>query len=238
MFWLGACAPKLSKDLPKSESYAFQPSREGILAQVAGNISVKFGKDKSGFLAVPKNDEALKWRLALVDHAQHSIDAQYFIWQGDEAGVLLAMRLLRAAERGVRVRLLIDDIKLPGKARAIPILDSHPNFEIRVFNPWEKRGGYLGGGFEFLGRMKHLNHRMHNKLFVVDNHFAIVGGRNIGNEYFGLSKKKIGAILTCSVWVLSLKKFQSPSTYTGTVNGRTRGRVMDWANPWKENSKS
>jgi len=189
MFGLISCAKRIPKDYPRTASYSFEPSPDSQLAKIARDITDTFGPDKSGFLTLDRNDEALSWRLALADHAKYSIDAQYFIWHGDESGALLMLRLFDAADRGVRVRILVDDLLLPGREKGIAILTQHPNVEIRVFNPWEGRGTSVGKGVEFLGSMKRLNHRMHNKLFVVDNRFAIVGGRNIGNEYFGLSEK-------------------------------------------------
>jgi putative cardiolipin synthase len=189
IFGLISCGKNIPKDYPRTASYSFEPSPDSQLAQIAKKINDKFGQDKSGFLALDKNEEALKWRLALADHAKYSIDAQYFIWHGDESGLLLLHRLVDAADRGVRVRILVDDLLLPGHEEGIAILTSHPNIEIRVFNPWEGRGTSVGKGVEFLGSMTRLNQRMHNKLFVADNRFAIVGGRNIGNEYYGLSTK-------------------------------------------------
>ena len=189
LFGLISCVKRIPRDYPRAASYSFEPGPDSQLAQTARDIADKFGPDKSGFLSMDRNEEALNWRLALADHAQHSIDVQYFIWHMDESGSLLMLRLLDAANRGVRVRLLVDDLLLPGHEKGVSALVRHPNFEVRVFNPWEGRGGAVGKGVEFLGSMKRLNHRMHNKLFVADNRFAIVGGRNIGNEYFGLSKK-------------------------------------------------
>lgn len=127
--------------------------------------------------------------LTLNDHATVSIDAQYFIWQADAVGRLLFDRLLKAADRGVRVRLLVDDLIFTPKDRNIAAICQHPNFDIKIFNPGRVRDSTLGAIGEFLLYFKELNRRMHNKLFVVDNRLAIVGGRNIGNEYFGLSKK-------------------------------------------------
>ena len=184
-----ACAP-LPKDYPRSESYAFKPSTDGELARLAQEIETQYGESISGFFLLDRNDEALKWRLLLADLAQHSIDIQYFIWKGDESSVLLGDRLLRAADRGVRIRMLIDDLLLLGGDRSIAALNQHPHIEIRIFNPWEGgRGSSLMRGFEFMFHVKRLNHRMHNKLMVADNRVAIVGGRNIGNEYFGLSEE-------------------------------------------------
>ena len=174
---------------PQPETRFLPPSTSGILAEVAKDISEIHGPKRSAFILLSQNKDALDWRLALADHATTSIDAQYFIWQSDEASTLLFDRLLRAADRGVRVRLLVDDIFLAAKDSQIAAISSHPNFDIKIFNPWYVRKSFIGAMGEFLLFFKERNRRMHNKLFVVDGRMAIVGGRNIGNEYFGLSKK-------------------------------------------------
>jgi putative cardiolipin synthase len=162
---------------------------QGVLAEFASRFAAKYGPDTSGFAVLEENREALLWRLALVDEAQQSIDAQYFIWQNDEAGNLLFDRLMKAADRGVRVRLLVDDLVFAPDERTIAAITTHPNIDLRIFNPGSIRGSFLGATSEFLLRFRELNRRMHNKLFIADNHLAIVGGRNIGNEYFGLAGK-------------------------------------------------
>ena len=171
------------------EVYSLPPAVSGMLAEVSQQISHAHGPEQSGFLLLRRNDEALKWRLALIEHAVSSIDAQYFIWENDEVGRLLFDRLLKAADRGVRVRLLVDDLLFATNDRVIAAICMHPNFDIKIFNPGRVRDSRLGGLGEFLLYFRELNRRMHNKLFVVDNRLAIVGGRNIGNSYFGLSKK-------------------------------------------------
>ncbi|MHC1763228.1 MAG: phospholipase D family protein [Verrucomicrobiia bacterium] len=95
--------------------------------------------------------------------------------------------MLAAADRGVRVRILVDDIYRVGKDAGVAVLDLHPNVEIRLFNPWKYRSGGVMRAFGFLADAKRLNHRMHNKLFVADNAVMIMGGRNLGDEYFGLN---------------------------------------------------
>jgi len=169
--------------------HSLPPATSGVLAEVAAAVSNRFGTEQSGFIPLVRNYDGLSWRLALADHATTSIDAQYFIWQDDAAGNLLYDRLLKAADRGVRVRLLVDDIALAAKEIEIASISNHPNFEIKIFNPGRVRNRTLAGMFEFLINFKKLNRRMHNKLFVVDNSMAIAGGRNIGNEYFGLGEK-------------------------------------------------
>lgn len=114
--------------------------------------------------------------------AKRSIDAQYYIWHADLTGSLLFGELFAAAERGVRVRLLLDDHNTTGLDPAIAALDAHPNIEVRLFNPFRIRKPRLLG---FLTDFRRLNRRMHNKSFTVDGESTIVGGRNVGDEYFG-----------------------------------------------------
>jgi putative cardiolipin synthase len=184
----GGCAT-LPDPPPISPVHSLPAPASGLLSEVSSLFAEKHGPGRSGFTLLEGNEEALTWRLALVDEATQSIDIQYFIWQGDEAGLLLFDRLLRAADRGVRVRLLVDDLVFSAKERSIAAIDMHPNIDLKVFNPGRIRGNALGGAVEFLFRFKELNRRMHNKLFIVDNRLALVGGRNIGNAYFGLGKK-------------------------------------------------
>jgi putative cardiolipin synthase len=189
LLWVAGCAT-IQKDFPRTESYAQPPSTEGVLARAAKEMLGDLKPNRSGFLMLARNDQAFRWRLALIDLAEYTIDTQYFIWHGDECGILLLERLLRAADRGVRVRMLIDDMLIKNGDRTIATLSHHPNFEIRVFNPRKGRSSSsILLGIEFITHIKRLNHRMHNKLMVADNRMAIVGGRNIGNEYFGLSEK-------------------------------------------------
>jgi len=136
---------------------------------------------------------ALTSRIDLIDAADNGIDAQYFIWQNDSTGILVIDRLLAAADRGVRVRVLVDDIQLEGLVDRLTALDEHPNIEIRIFNPFSVRlrlGLSLFRVAEFAIDGNRLNHRMHNKLIVADNQVAILGGRNIGDDYFGQSKQR------------------------------------------------
>ena len=187
---LGGCAT-LKEPPPLPDVFSMAPAPTGILAQVSEQFVSTHASDESGFLVLASNREAFEWRLALIDEAVQSIDAQYFIWQNDETGILLFDRLLKAADRGVRVRLLVDDIFFVGKDRNMAAIALHPNFDIKIFNPGNVRNSLLGitEASDFLLNFKELNRRMHNKLLVVDNQCAIVGGRNIGNAYFGLSKK-------------------------------------------------
>src|SRR5690606_5749479 len=112
-----------------------------------------------------------------------SLDLQYYIWHDDLTGHLLMYEAWKAAERGVRVRLLLDDINTSGKDAALLALDAHENIEIRVYNPFRNRDG-VGRVIEMIQRMFSITYRMHNKAWIADGQVAIVGGRNIGIEYF------------------------------------------------------
>jgi putative cardiolipin synthase len=125
-------------------------------------------------------------RVATARAAGRSLDLQYYIWHGDVTGRLLAREVLRAADRGVRVRLLLDDVYALGHERILVALDSHPSVEVRLFNGTRWRAfGRLGFALELLFGGWHLNRRMHNKAWIADGRVAIAGGRNLGDEYFG-----------------------------------------------------
>jgi putative cardiolipin synthase len=141
----------------------------------------------SGFYVLVEGIDALAARLILARRAERSIDAQYFLIQGDLAGFLFIDGLLDAADRGVRVRLLLDDIITVGYDEALAAIQSHPNVEIRIFNPFAHRSS--ARNFEYLTDLSRVDHRMHNKSFTVDNQVTIVGGRNIGDEYFDANRE-------------------------------------------------
>jgi phosphatidylserine/phosphatidylglycerophosphate/cardiolipin synthase-like enzyme len=132
--------------------------------------------------ALPAGRDAFAARHALARAAQRSIDVQYYIWHPDTSGGLLAHALWQAAERGVRVRMLLDDQNTKGMDPAIAALDAHPNIEVRLFNPFANRSWRLG---DYAGDFARINRRMHNKSFTVDNQVSVVGGRNVGDEYLG-----------------------------------------------------
>ena len=136
---------------------------------------------ESGFAIIRRGRQAFNARIAFAELAQLSLDVQYYIWEADATGWILMDRLVRAADRGVRVRVLIDDINLAGHDANAAAMDAHPNIEVQVFNPFAHRGARI---VDFAIDLNRVNHRMHNKLMVVDNAVAIVGGRNIGNHYF------------------------------------------------------
>ena len=144
----------------------------------------------SGFLPLFAGHEALAARAALADAAQHTLDLQYYIVRPDATTQLLLARVVRAARRGVRVRLLVDDLDAMGRDPLFIALTRVPGVEVRLFNPFATRGS---AGFwhivEGVARAAQLNRRMHNKLWVADNAMAITGGRNLGDEYFDAGRE-------------------------------------------------
>lgn len=136
----------------------------------------------TGVHPLPEPHDAFAARVVLAAAAEKSLDAQYYIWNGDQVGYLLFEALWQAAERGVRVRLLLDDANTRGLDPTIAALDAHPNIAVRLYNPFAQRNARL---LAFAIDFARLNRRMHNKSFTVDNQVSVVGGRNIGNEYFG-----------------------------------------------------
>ncbi|MBO9356827.1 phospholipase D family protein [Bordetella petrii] len=136
----------------------------------------------SGIHALIDAHDAFAARALLVKAAQKTLDVQYYIWRGDMTGTLLLEALHDAAERGVRVRLLLDDNGTAGLDDVLAALDTHPNIEVRLFNPFTVRKPKMLG---YLTDFARVNRRMHNKSFTADNTATIIGGRNIGDEYFG-----------------------------------------------------
>ncbi len=142
---------------------------------------------QSGFRLLREGPEsfAIRSRTALV--AGRSLDIQTYIWHDDATGAFLVHRALQAADRGVKVRLLVDDMDARGKSYTFAALAAHPNIDVRMFNPFGSRSGALLFAFEAMGSFSRINRRMHNKSWIADNRIAIVGGRNLGDEYFGAS---------------------------------------------------
>lgn len=177
---VNACA-SLPSDYEQLPSYAIENSQDTLLARkLMPEVAKHSGK--SGFHMLSTGMDAFIARVALIELAQRSLDIQYYIWHKDTTGILLVDRLLAAADRGVRVRLLLDDLDTADKEHGLMVLDSHPNIEIRLYNPFAYRGNRAAG---FVTDLSRVNRRMHNKSMTADNQMSIVGGRNIGNEYFG-----------------------------------------------------
>ncbi len=145
---------------------------------------------RSGVRILDGGADAFTERIALIESAQRSIDAQYYIWNSDLTGKYMAQAVYAAAERGVHVRLLLDDINVAGRDATIAALDAHRNIEIRIYNPFPQRSG-VRKMLDLVTDFSRLNRRMHNKSFTVDGAVTVVGGRNIGDEYFDANPQLI-----------------------------------------------
>jgi putative cardiolipin synthase len=186
---LTACAgPQLKEDLVRDPpGYAAPPAESGLLHDMAQAQFEAAGPLASGFRLLDHSEVALRWRLALIDSAVSSLDIQTYLWYPDHSGRLLLDRAIRAADRGVKVRLLVDDLLTIGQDQVLFELERHPNIEFRLFNPWGSRGMMQRAG-EMVVQMERLNTRMHDKLLIADGNAAVVGGRNLGDHYFGLNE--------------------------------------------------
>ncbi|SSW65595.1 phospholipase D family protein [Achromobacter agilis] len=179
-FLSGCGLPPLDK---RSESRALTPeaSQDTPLGRAIAPMAASH-PGKSGIHPLPDAYDAFAARMMLARAAERSLDVQYYIWHNDMTGTMLLEALHDAADRGVRVRLLLDDNGTSGLDSELSALDAHPNIEVRLYNPfvlrWPKMLGYVTD-------FSRLNRRMHNKSFTADNQATIVGGRNIGDEYFG-----------------------------------------------------
>lgn len=146
-------------------------------------VALATSQAESGIRLLADPSEALQSRLHMAALATTTLDIQYYLWQGDNSGLALTHEVLQAADRGVRVRILLDDIYHSGRDSAYQTLDAHPNVEVRLFNPMGNRGAAKQANYAF--KKSNFNYRMHNKIFLVDGVAAVLGGRNIGDEYFG-----------------------------------------------------
>ena len=143
---------------------------------------------QTGMVMLSDNVDAFAARALLARATGRSLDLQYYIWRPDYTGNLLYQEVLRAADRGVRVRLLLDDLNVHGSRSILATLDRHPLIEVRLFNPTRAREGTFLRGVEMALRFFSINRRMHNKAWIADGRVAIVGGRNVGDEYFDAAR--------------------------------------------------
>lgn len=188
---LSGCALPPLADRTDSRSFPQSHTRETALGQaIAPKSDVHPGKSGVALLADPY--DAFAARALLAESAEASLDVQYYIWRPDTTGTLMLYTLYRAAERGVRVRLLLDDNGIAGMDDILLALSQHPNVEIRLFNPFVVRNPKW---INYFTDFRRLNHRMHNKSFTADNQATIIGGRNIADEYFGAAQGALFADL-------------------------------------------
>jgi putative cardiolipin synthase len=158
-----------------------QPAQTALDREVMPLVARHGGK--TGALLVPDGLDAFAARALSARQAGRSLDLQYYIWHNDLTGRLLGREAWLAAERGVRVRMLLDDMNGEGADAGLLALDAHPNIEIRLYNPFRNRSGPWRV-LELIQRIYSVNHRMHNKAWIADGRVAVLGGRNIGEEYF------------------------------------------------------
>jgi putative cardiolipin synthase len=176
------CA-SIDYDYPRSESFHETDTADTFLGQQILPVVATKPEGHSGFYPMGDGVDALAARILLAQRAEKTIDVQYYLIKSDIVGRAFILSLLRAADRGVRVRLLLDDMFTKGYDVGMAALHSHPNFEIRIFNPFNR--GATGRSLGAVTSFSRINRRMHNKSFTADNQITIIGGRNIADEYFG-----------------------------------------------------
>lgn len=169
----------------RSESHFLADTDDTTLGQQAArHLSSHPGQ--TGALPLGSGLDAFVARSLAASMAEKTLDVQYYLYHRDKVGALLTHQLLAAADRGVRVRILLDDMDLADRDFSTAIVDAHPNIEIRIFNPFSRN---TFRATQFVTRLGGVTRRMHNKSFTIDNQLSIVGGRNIGDEYFDASKE-------------------------------------------------
>ena len=178
--WVTGCASLPALD-GRTESHAYIDTASTRLGRVLAPMAAAH-PGQSGIHALAVPTDAFAARVLLAAAAEKSLDVQYYIWREDATGLMLFESLWRAAGRGVHVRLLLDDNNTSGMDEEIATLDAHPNIEVRLYNPVANRNARAVG---LITDFTRLNRRMHNKSFTADGAATIVGGRNVGDEYFG-----------------------------------------------------
>ena len=186
---LAGCA-SLPQHVKKHPSQALEDPQDTALGRIVAETEAGKARNLSGIRLLSSGEEALDSLVALADRAERTLDIQYYIIRQDESARDLLQHVRDAADRGVRVRVLVDDLNTSGEDRHFMHLGQHPNVEVRVFNPFPGgRSAIWSRILTSISDIPRINHRMHNKLFVADNSLAITGGRNIGDEYFTLDKR-------------------------------------------------
>lgn len=184
LYFMGCSTLPPGSDYPKQRSVmTLAPDATRLGQRIESATRQHAGQ--SGFRMISVGVDGFLMRLEAINAAERTLDLQYYIFHGDESGRLLTEALVRAADRGVQVRILVDDGETEAGDEQVFTLHAHSNIEIRVYNPWAYRGHRkMLRRLEFLLHHSRLDYRMHNKLLVADNTVALVGGRNIGDQYF------------------------------------------------------
>lgn len=171
-------------DFPRPATHALAADKTGPLAQSV-HQPAGIDSEQSGFYLLVSGKEAFEARLALIQQARTSLDLQYYAAAQDRTGTAILNALLAASRRGVRVRVLLDDLNLDAPDDALAVMAVQPNFEVRIFNPITTGGrSFLARASAMLGDYDHLERRMHNKSLIADGVMAIIGGRNLADQYF------------------------------------------------------
>ena len=182
---LASCS-SLPTDFDSVESYAYTDTAKTTLGKEAAKVTAGDTHNSTMYL-VSEGTEAFLTRMVLLSMAERSVDVQYFIWKSDLVGKLIMHKMIEAAERGVRVRMLLDDITLDSETKDIIFaMDQHPKINVRIYNPFSSSGQRVKAAITDGYR---INRRMHNKSFTVDSQYTIVGGRNIENNYFSANTR-------------------------------------------------
>jgi putative cardiolipin synthase len=181
---VAGCASVANRGADRPTSSALTNVRETRLGRQFLNLSDAHA-GKSGYHLLDAGVDGLVTRVQIIRHAERTLDLQYFIFRGDETGTLIREELRHAADRGVRIRVLVDDGDTrPGDEKVLE-LDGYPNMQVRIFNAFDTRShNALLRNLDFVFHKRRLDYRMHNKLLVADNAIALIGGRNVGNQYF------------------------------------------------------
>ncbi len=187
-----ANSPVILKGRPQVTLAPSSSQVSGTRLAAAISPSVQQHLGKSGFRLLDRGEEAFIARLAMIEAAEKTLDAQYYVWRSDATGTVLLERLMAAADRGVRVRLLVDDMLYGRDDSKVAALTVHPNVDVRLYNPLKGDGTQaMKRYWDLLTNFGELNHRMHNKFMIADNQVVITGGRNVGNKYYGVNKKLV-----------------------------------------------
>src|SRR5450755_3840528 len=175
----------LPQHVIKYRSEALRSPQSTTLGRIAEESAAGIPPNLSGIRLLTSGEEAFDSWIALADRAERTLDIQYYIIHQDESARTLLQHVRAAADRGVRVRVLVDDLNTAGEDRRFMHLEQHANIDVRVFNPFPGgRSATWSRILTSISDIPRINHRMHNKLFVADNALAITGGRNIGDQYF------------------------------------------------------
>ena len=182
---ISGCASVPVSTTDKDESFAVRSLGDTPLGQLATDLAGERPDSESGFLLLDRGRDALAWRTFMADNAVRTLDVQYFLWKDDRLGRVFIQHLMDAAERGVRVRVIIDDSMTDSDPIYLAKFGALPNVELRLYKPFgPPHDSYVLRWIDFAKDFNLLNRRMHNKLYIADDSFIISGGRNIGEDYF------------------------------------------------------